>query len=278
MSRKLEIQLRPLLSKFNRSCLICLVNMLVYILILIFGVFFGSFLNVCILRIPLKQTIVTKRSHCMNCNYQLKWYDLVPLVSWILLKGKCRKCHEPISAQYPIVEAANGIGWLIVFLIRGIRFDLVYDGTSICYCALFSALLVLSVIDWRTYEIPLGCNIFILAVGLVHLAMDHTNWLLYVIGLIAVSGFLYLIYVFSKGRGIGGGDVKLMAASGLLIGWKLNILALVLGCIFGSIIHIIRMKVSGEDHVLAMGPYLSVGVMIAALWGERIIGIYMSMY
>ncbi len=244
----------------------------------LFGIVIGSFLNVCILRIPIKQTIVTKRSHCMKCGYQLKWYDLVPLASWILLKGRCRKCHEPISKQYPIIEAVNGIGWVVIFLVRGIEFDLVYDGTSLCYCALFSALLVLSVIDIRTYEIPLGCNIFILAVGLVHLAMDHTNWLLYVIGLIAVSGFLYLIYIFSKGRGIGGGDVKLMAACGLLIGWKLNILALVLGCIIGSVVHILRMKISGEDHVLAMGPYLSVGVMIAALWGEKIIDIYMSIY
>ncbi len=249
-----------------------------YAIVMVFGIVIGSFLNVCIFRIPLKYTIVTERSHCMKCNYQLKWYDLVPLVSWILLKGRCRKCGQPISKQYPIIEAANGMGWLLIALVRGIRFELVYDITSVCYMALFSVLLVLSVIDIRTYEIPLGCNIFILAVGLIHLAMDHTNWLLYVIGLIAVSGFLYLIYIFTKGRGIGGGDVKLMAACGLLIGWKSSILALVLGCIIGSVIHILRMKLSGEDHVLAMGPYLSLGVMIAALWGNRIIELYLSMY
>nr|MCR5232347.1 prepilin peptidase [Lachnospiraceae bacterium] len=174
--------------------------------IFIFGITIGSFLNVCILRIPLKETIVTDRSHCMKCGYQLKWYDLVPLVSWLALRGRCRKCKQPISKQYPIIEAANGIAWCIIAVVRGIGEDLPYNGTTVCYIALFSALLVLSVIDFRTYEIPVGCNIFILAVGLIHLCMDLSHWSLYVIGLIAVSLFLYLIYILSKGRAIGGGD------------------------------------------------------------------------
>lgn len=251
---------------------------ILYALIVILGCVFGSFLNVCIFRLPKHETIITKRSHCMKCGYQLKWYDLVPLVSWMILRGKCRKCREPLSMQYPIVEAANGIGWLTISLIRGLEYELLYDGTTLCYMALFSTVLVLSIIDWRTYEIPLGCNIFILTVGLIHLCMDYTKWSQYVIGLLSVSGFLYIIYLATKGRGIGGGDIKLMASCGLLLGWKLNILALVLGCIIGSIIHILRMKLSGEDHLLAMGPYLSAGVMIAALWGDKIINLYLSMY
>ena len=252
--------------------------LLILLLVFLFGITIGSFLNVCIIRLPLKQTIVTDRSHCMKCGYQLKWYDLVPLASWLMLKGRCRNCREPISKQYPIIEAVNGIAWVAIVLIRGMDNDLVYLGTTVCYMALFSALLVLSVIDFRTYEIPLGCNVFILAVGLVHLAMDHTNWSLYVIGLIAVSLFFYIIYVVSKGRGIGGGDVKLMAACGLLLGWKLIVAALIIGCILGSVIHIMRMKISKEDHVLAMGPYLSMGVMIAALWGDKLIEWYMGLY
>ncbi|MBR4719011.1 MAG: prepilin peptidase [Lachnospiraceae bacterium] len=248
-----------------------------HLFIFLLGIIFGSFLNVCIIRLPIKETIVTKPSHCMQCGYRLKWYDLVPLVSWILLKGRCRKCGKPISKQYPIIEAVNGIAWVLIFIIRGIQYDLAYDGTSVCYCALFSALLVLSIIDFRTLEIPLGCNIFILAVGLIHLCVDYSNWLQYVIGLTAVSLFLYIIYVGTGGRGIGGGDIKLMAACGLLLGWKLNILGFILGCILGSVIHIIRMKVSKQDHVLAMGPYLSIGVMIAALWGDRIINWYLEM-
>ena len=252
--------------------------MALYLILFIFGIVFGSFMNVCILRLPKQETIVSTPSHCMQCGYRLKWYDLVPLVSWILLKGRCRKCGKPISKQYPIIEAVNGIAWVMILIIRDFQYNLLYDGTTLCYMAFFSALLVLSVIDFRTYEIPLGCNIFILAVGLIHLIMDYSNWLQYVIGLTAVSLFLYIIYVVSKGRGIGGGDVKLMAACGLLLGWKLNMLGFVIGCVLGSVIHIMRMKISKEDHVLAMGPYLSMGVMIAALWGDKIIDWYLGMY
>ncbi len=249
-----------------------------HVIIFLFGIVVGSFLNVCIFRIPKHETIVTKNSHCMKCDSRLKWYDLVPLVSWIVLRGKCRVCKEPISKQYPIIEAVNGIAWLMIYFIRGFKYDLVYDVTTVCYMALFSALLVLSVIDFRTLEIPLGCNVFILAVGLIHLVVDYSNWLQYVIGLTAVSLFLYIIYVVSKGRGIGGGDVKLMATCGLLLGWKLNIVAFIIGCILGSLIHILRMKISKEDHVLAMGPYLSMGVMISALWGDMIIAWYMGLF
>ena len=253
-------------------------EIVLYVLLFIFGTVFGSFMNVCIFRLPKHETIVTKPSHCMQCGYRLKWYDLVPLASWILLKGRCRKCGKPISKQYPIIEAVNGIAWAMILIIRGFEYDLVYDVTSVCYLALFSALLVLSIIDFRTYEIPLGCNIFILDVGLIHLIVDYSNWLQYVIGLTAVSLFLYIIYAATKGRGIGGGDIKLMAACGLLLGWRLNILGFILGCIIGSAIHIFRMKISKEDHVLAMGPYLSTGVMISALWGEKIINWYLGMY
>ena len=101
---------------------------------------------------------------------------------------------------------------------------------------------------------------FILTLGLIHLALDYQNWLLYVIGLVAVSGFLLLIYVITKGRGIGGGDIKLMAACGLLIGWKLIIVAFIIGCVVGAVIHLLRMRITKESHVLAMGPYLPLGV------------------
>ena len=238
--------------------------------IFIYGIVIGSFLNVCIFRIPQHESIARERSHCMICGYQLKWYDLVPLFSYIFLRGKCRKCKAKISMQYPIIEAANGILYLIVIYICGISWN------SVLYCLLASALLALSVIDFRTYEIPIGFNVFILTLGLIHLALDYPNWLQYVIGLVAVSGFLLLIYVVTKGRGIGGGDIKLMAVCGLLLGWKLCIVAFVLGCIIGAVVHLIRMRISKESHVLAMGPYLSLGVFIAAIWGNRLLEWYMS--
>ena len=245
-------------------------TILLYITIFIFGIVIGSFLNVCIYRIPKNEDIVKINSHCMSCNYNLKWYDLVPLFSYIFLGGRCRKCKTKLSIQYPLIEGLNGILYVLVVAVNGFTIE------SLLYCLMFSALVTLSVIDFRTYEIPFGINLFILTLGLIRVAMDYKNFLNYLIGFISVSGFLYLLYLLTKGRGIGGGDIKLMAVSGLMLGWKCNILALAFGCIIGSVIHLIRMKVSKEDHVLALGPYLSIGIMIAALWGESLLKWYFA--
>lgn len=241
-----------------------------YIIVFLYGIIIGSFLNVCIYRIPKKENIATTRSHCMSCGYQLKWYDLVPIFSYLVLRGRCRKCGSKISVQYPIIEALNGALYLLAFWRYGMSVD------SLLYCLLFSALIVLSVIDFRTYEIPLGINIFILTLGLIHVVTDLSLWSSYVIGFFSVSIPLLLIYLVTKGRGIGGGDVKLMAVAGLLIGWKLNVLGFLLGCILGSVIHLCRMKLSGESHVLAMGPYLAMGIGLSVLWGEQMIAWYLS--
>lgn len=242
----------------------------IYIVIFLFGIVIGSFLNVCIFRIPEHETVVTERSHCMKCGYQLSWYDMVPVFSWLFLRGRCRKCKEPISPQYPIIEAVNGFLYVLVFAVNDFSLQ------SILYCLLMSALLVLSVIDWRTYEIPIGINIFILCLGILQVILDHTNWGDYVIGFLCVSIILEVLLLLSRGRAIGGGDVKLMAAAGLLLGWEKIILAFLLGCIIGSIIHLLRMKLSKADHVLAMGPYLSIGIAIAVLWGDALIRWYLG--
>lgn len=241
-----------------------------YIVIFLFGIVIGSFLNVCIYRIPEKENIVKVRSHCMNCGHLLQWYELVPLLSYLFLGGKCRKCKAKISAQYPLVEALNGTLYVGIFMINGINVD------SLLYCLLTSALLVLSIIDFRTYEIPLGINIFILIVGLIHLGFHYTDWVTYVIGFFAVSIPIFIIILATHGKGMGGGDMKLMAVAGLLLGWKSIILAFLLGCIIGSIIHIVRMKVTKADHVLALGPYLAVGIFISMLWGSNIINWYIN--
>ena len=242
------------------------------IIIFLYGIIIGSFLNVCIYRIPKKENIVTTRSHCMSCGYQLRWYDLIPLFSWLALGGRCRKCKAKISVQYPAIEALNGVLYLIVFLRYGVSIE------TLLYCLMASALLALSVIDFRTFEIPLGFNVFIAVLGLVRVLTDLTNWREYAVGFFTVSTVLYIIYVLTKGRGIGGGDIKLMAASGLLLGWKCNILAFLLGCIIGSVIHLLRMRFTKAEHVLAMGPYLSIGIYISALWGTRLIDWYLSLF
>ncbi len=242
------------------------------IVTIIYGILIGSFLNVCIYRIPEKQSVVVVRSHCMSCGKQIKWYDLVPLVSFLILRGKCRYCKAKLSWQYPAVEALNGILYGIIVLVNG------FNITSILYCLATSALLALSIIDWRTYEIPPSFNIFIGILGIIRLILDLPHWYNYVIGFVSVSGFLLLIFLVTKGRGIGFGDVKLMAAAGLLLGWKLIILSLGLGCVLGSIIHITLMYVKDKDRVLAFGPYLSLGIFISMLYGEQIIEWYLHMF
>lgn len=247
-------------------------DIILFSIIFLFGIVIGNFLNVCIFRIPKKEDIVKMSSHCMSCGYHLKWYDMVPIFSFLALRGKCRRCGAKLSVQYPLIEAANGILYVCIVWTGGIGIE------SLLYCLMASALLVLSVIDFRTYEIPFGINLFILALGLVRAVTDFSNIVTYLIGSLSVSIVLAILYYATGGRAIGGGDVKLMAACGLLLGWKLIILAFLLGCVLGAVIHVIRMKVSGEGRVLAMGPYLSMGVLIAALWGGRLLTWYFGQF
>lgn len=242
-----------------------------YIVIFIFGITIGSFLNVCICRIPIHQSIVTVPSHCMTCGRKLKWYDLIPVFSWLLLGGKCRSCKAKISPQYPIIETLNGVLYVVICMVKGL------NPVSLVLCLMTSALLTLSLIDWRTYEIPFGINVFLFVLGLFSTVLDLNNLFSHVIGLVCVSGFLGILYLASQGRAIGGGDIKLMAACGLILGWQQIILAFLLGCIIGSVIHLLRIRLQGEGHVLAMGPYLSVGIFLAALWGGTWIHWYLSL-
>lgn len=251
----------------------------IFIIVLLYGIAVGSFLNVCIYRIPKKENIAIVRSHCMSCNHQLKWYDNIPLFSWITLRGRCRYCKAKISPQYPIVEASNGLLWLLVFAVNTYAGNGMWDFSritivdSLLYCLLCSALLVLSVIDFRTYEIPIGINIFILTLGLIMTVCHYTEWSSHLIGLFAVSVPMYIIIQICNG--FGGGDFYLMAAAGLLLGWKLILLAFILGCVIGAPVHLLRMKISKADRVLAFGPYLSIGIFISAMWGNRFIDWYL---
>lgn len=257
---------------------------IVYSIVFIYGVLIGSFLNVCIYRIPDESSIVFGRSHCMNCNTQLKWYDMIPLFSYIFLLGKCRKCKSKISIQYPIIEALNGLLYVLVFYLFGWNYPNVIT-LNIVYCLVISALIVLSVIDFRTNTIPIGINIFIMIMGLITVLVQYfwygknTDIVLeHVIGAFVISAFLLLIFYATHGRGIGGGDIKLMAAAGLLLGWELIIVAFFIGCVLAAIIHPIRMRISHLNRILAFGPYLSVGIAIALLFGKQMVDWYLQSF
>ncbi len=253
-------------------------------IVFLYGIVIGSFLNVCIYRIPEGTSIVTGRSHCTNCNNPIQWYDLIPIFSYIFLLGRCRKCKSKISIQYPMIEALNGLLYVLVFYLYG--FDSLPNILlSSVYCFVVSALIVLSVIDFRTNIIPIGINIFIIVMGIavvlikyfyinnsIEVIMNH------LIGMLVISVFLFLILLLSGGRAMGGGDVKLMGAAGLVLGWQLIILAFMLGCVLAAIIHPIRMKLSKADRVLAFGPYLAVGICIALLYGNEMIDWYIQSF
>ena len=244
----------------------------ILILISLLGLCVGSFCNVLIYRIPKEEEFVRTPSHCMTCGHKLKWYENIPVVSWLAQGGKCRACGVRLSVQYPVVEALNGIMWLLT--------GILYRGdwlTAALYCGLFSLLMVLSVIDWRTFTIPNGINLAILVLGVIRLVTDLDNWLLYVIGMLAVSLVFFLMHVLTGGNGLGMGDVKLVAAAGLLIGWQKMLLAVLVGSLGGAIIHSVRMQ-RGAGRELAFGPYLAAGIWVAALVGGRLIDAYLGLF
>ena len=242
------------------------------VIITLYGIMIGSFLNVVIYRVPKHESIVVSRSHCMNCGKQIKWYDLVPVVSFLILRGKCRYCKTKLSLQYPLVEFTNGLGYAIIVIVKGVNVE------SILYCLCMSALLALSVIDWRTFEIPFAFNVLIGILGIIRLLTDYRHWYIYILGFVSVSGFLFIIYKATKGRAMGGGDVRLMAAAGLLLGLKNIVLSLVLGCLLASVLHVLYMKLKNKDHMLAFGPYLSMGIFISMIYGNQIIEWYVNTF
>ena len=244
----------------------------IYIMLFLVGLCVGSFLNVLIYRLPKEEDFVRTPSHCMSCGHNLKWYELVPLASWLAQGGKCRACGVRLSAQYPIVEALNGIMWLLTgILFRG---DWVTVGL---YCLLFSMLLVLTVIDWRTFTIPNGINLVIFLLGVARVLTDRGNWLLYLIGMVSVGGVFLLLHILTGGNGLGMGDVKLVAGAGLLLGWPQMLLAVLIGSVSGALIHSVRMK-KGAGKKLAFGPYLAAGIWISALVGQPLITAYLSLF
>lgn len=260
----------------------------IYGIVFIFGTLIGSFLNVCIYRIPLQKSVATGRSHCMSCNKNIKWYDLIPVFSFIFLRAKCRHCKSKISIQYPLIEAINGLLYLTVFYVYGWEGPFIII-LNIIYSIVISTLIVLSVIDIRTQTIPNKLSVFLLILGflatLTKIFLAYYNnasikdvLLKHGIGFFAVSGLLLLIFYATGGRGIGGGDVKLMAGAGLLLGWDIVIVAFLTACFLATIIHLIKMIFKNADRVFAFGPYLSVGIIIGMLYGKDIISWYLATF
>ena len=257
---------------------------IMYFFYFIFGVCVGSFLNVCIYRLPKEESLIKSNSHCMSCGTPILRRDLIPIISWCCLKGKCRACGARISPRYTVVEALNGIGWVVIAL----KLDMMGSGSGvkcILYSLVFSALLVVFFMDWDTQLISTYVVLFIAALAIIKiilglipvpLVFNSSKVVHYLIGAFAASVPLLLITLISKGRAMGLGDVYLMAAAGLFLGVHRTVAALFIGIVLGAIGGLILKKINGESR-FAFGPWLSLGIFISMLWGWDIVNLYMNL-
>jgi leader peptidase (prepilin peptidase)/N-methyltransferase len=247
-----------------------------YIVSIIFGALIGSFLNVCIFRLPKEESIITPGSHCPHCKNPIKFYDNIPLFSYFLLKGKCRHCNGPISIQYPLIEGITALSSLVLFMKFGLSLSF------LIYFAFVSALIVITVIDLYHQIIPDVISLPGIGVGLLSsLIIPQITFSNSLIGALLGGGSLFLVatlyqWLFKR-EGMGGGDVKLLAMIGSFLGWKAVILTILLGSLIGSIIGISIIVLKGKDfkYAIPFGPFLSLGAVIALLYGPRIINWYL---
>lgn len=254
-------------------------EMLVTILTAIaLGAIIGSFLNVCIHRLPRGESLVWPGSRCPACHRPIAWYDNVPLASYLVLAGRCRRCGAAIPWRYPAVEAANAAGYAVIVWWYGPGW------AAVAYGALFSALLVVTAIDLVHYLIPDAITLPGIAVGLLSAATVLPIRLLDAgLGVLLGGGILWALawmspYVFGK-EGMGGGDIKLLAMIGAFLGWKATLLTIMLSAITGSIVGLALMGFGllQRGQYLPFGPFLALGAVLALFFHEDLIGWYMGL-
>jgi leader peptidase (prepilin peptidase) / N-methyltransferase len=248
------------------------------IISIIFGALIGSFLNVCILRLPKEESIVWPGSHCPQCKTPIQFYDNIPLVSYILLKGRCRHCHRAISFQYPLIEGITALTSLILFMKFGPSLSYLF------YFLFVAALIVVTVIDLYHQIIPDVISLPGIGVGLLaSLILPQLTFFDSLKGLILGGGSLFVVatlyqWLFKR-EGMGGGDVKLLAMIGAFLGWKSVILTILLGSLIGSIIGISVMILKGKDfkYAIPFGPFLSLGAVLSLFYGSEIVSWYLGL-
>ncbi len=248
-----------------------------YLLVLAFGAAIGSFLNVCIYRLPKEESLWRNNSHCMTCNKPILKRDLIPIVSWCLLRGKCRSCGARIPFRYTLVESLNALLYVTVFSYFGFFGEPL---KAAMVCLLFSALLVVFFMDLDTQLISMYVIGFISLMGILMTVYDvitkNGTLLSHIIGAFAASVPLLLIVIFSGERAMGRGDAYLMFAAGLFLGVKCIVPALFIGLIAGSICGLIHKARTGDSQ-FAFGPYLSLGAAASVFFGEPIADFYLKL-
>lgn len=286
----------------------------------LFGLAVGSFINVLALRYDpekflLKHSVVSGRSRCPRCGRALKWFELIPLVSFIIQFGRCRSCRERISIQYPLVELLAGLIFVFVplslehsdaFRALNRSYYLLY---SVCYILIFLTLLLIALIDLRLRLIPDEADIFLGILGLALVAshgfvlsslnpnyiltppsfigsysllfgLSSPLWLNRLAAVLAAAGFFAFLVLITRGRAMGMGDVKLAAALGLVFGWPDIILITILAFITGSLasLGLIAAKRATMKGQVPFVPFLAAGAMLVFFWGEKIVSWYFGLF
>ncbi len=254
------------------------------IIVFLFGACVGSFLNVCIVRLPKEESVVLPSSHCMSCKKPIAWFDNIPLVSYFLLGGKCRHCKAKFSFRYALVELITGLSFLGFVKYFGLT------PIALAYCVMLAGFIVATFVDFEHRIIPDEVSIGGMFVGLIFsffipemhgihnqpwVFMPHLislGWSL--VGVLVGGGSIYLMGLLGdaifKKESMGGGDVKLMAMVGAFMGWKLALLTFFLAPFFGAVYGVVE-KIRTKDSAIAYGPFLVLGALISLFYGDRII-------
>ena len=262
------------------------------IIAFIFGSIIGSFLNVCIHRMPLGKSVVWPSSHCPKCEKRIPWYDNIPFISYILLGGKCRFCRQRISVRYPVVELITALMFVALFN----HYRLSYD--FFCYVVFICTLIIATFVDIKHRIIPDELSIGGMILGFIlnvikglklepfsfnpKIAFNSFLGILIGGGIIFLSGFLFdLVYfkllkkppIQGETESMGGGDVKLLAMIGAFLGWQRVLLTFFIAPFFAAVIGIINLKVR-KDHTIPYGPFLSLAAVLSLFWANKIISLF----
>lgn len=250
-----------------------------YLIVFLFGSVVGSFLNVCIYRIPREKSIILPSSYCPSCNTPISIWDNIPILSYLILMGRCRSCRAKISLRYPLVEAVNGVFYIALLWRFGMGWHTLF------YFAVVSALIVITFIDLDFQIIPDSITLPGILIGLIAgsliLPDPFMRWSMlgYKASIIGgVTGFtlFYLVAVLSRG-GMGGGDIKMMAMIGGIMGWKSVLLTTFLGSLVGSVwgIFLMIFKGKGRKTKIPFGPFLAAGAVTTLFFGQEIFSWYL---
>lgn len=240
------------------------------IIFFIYGIFIGSFLNVCIFRIPAGISLVKPPSSCGSCGHRLNYIDMLPVINYIINRGECRYCKSPYSMQYPLIELLNGILYLLIALKYGFNLN------SILYCIIVSLLIVVSMIDLKHKIIPDGLIITGAIIGIIFILLDRTIIFDRLIGLGIGLGLFLAIAVLTNA--MGGGDIKLMSVLGLIFGIKGMLFIILFSFVIGALISValLTLKIKSRKDEIPFGPFISLSALIYIFYGTEIINWYLN--